>query len=167
MVIVAIGLVPTKLETLKMFNIIVLRGNATNETGNTRICTTVSQGYPHTICQNLANLKPQNGSNLIESKIFTFIAVPVNGSFHSCILRLLSPNVTLCDNYEAKNYKGPTVEQIKLPFFGVDPAAAQDEEGYGACPEDLTEVQCYGKAVKTPDDGYDVNETSIEHVTTN
>ena len=49
-----------------------------------------------------------------------------------------------------------------LPFFGVDPADAQDDEGYTVCPEYLIEMQCYGKLVKTPDDGYDVNDTSIE-----
>ena len=41
------------------------------------------------------NLKPENGSNSIESNIFTFETVPVNASFHSCIPRLISPNVTL------------------------------------------------------------------------
>jgi hypothetical protein len=154
----------TVLETLKMFNVIILKGNFTNETANTRICTAVSESSPQTICQNLDSLKPKNGSNSIESKIFTFHVVPVNPSFHSCIERLVNPNVTLCDNYQAKNYKGPNIEQLMLPFFGVDPADAKDEEGYGACPENLTEVQCYGKIVNTPDDGYDVNETSIVHV---
>ncbi len=149
-------------ETLKMFNIIVIKGNVTDETANTRICTTVSEGGPQTICQNLDNLKPENNSNVIESKVFTFENVPVNASFHSCIQRLIYPNVTLCDNYGSKNYQGPTVEQKILPFFGVDPAAAEDDEGYGICPQYLTEVQCYGKIVKTPDDGYDVNDTSID-----
>ncbi len=150
-------------ETLKMFNIIVIKGNVTDETANTRICTTVSEGYPQTICQNLDNLKPENNSNSIESHIFTFENVPVNASFHSCIQRLIYPNVTLCDNYGSKNYQGPTVEQLILPFFGVDPAEAEDDEGYTGCPLYLTETQCYGKVVKTPDDGYDVNDTSIEH----
>lgn len=145
---------PTGAETLKMFNIIVLKGNATDETANTRICTTVSEGGPQTVCQNLDNLKPENGSNSIESKIFTFEAVPVNASFHSCIQRLIYPNVTLCDNYGSKNSKGPTVEQIMLPFFGVDPADAQDDEGYTICPENLTETQCYGKIVKTLSEFY-------------
>ena len=49
-----------------------------------------------------------------------------------------------------------------LPFFGINPADAQDDEGYTICPQYLTEVQCYGKIVRTPDDGYDVNDTSIE-----
>jgi hypothetical protein len=49
-----------------------------------------------------------------------------------------------------------------LPFFGVNPADAQDDEGYTICPQYLTEVQCYGKIVKTPDDGYNVNDTSID-----
>ena len=123
---------------------------------------TVAEGSPQTICQNLDNLKPENGSNSIESHIFTFEAVPVNASFHSCIQRLISPNITLCDNYWSKNSNGPTIEQIRLPFFGVDPAYAQDDEGYIICPENLTEVQCYGKIVRTPDDGYDVNDTSID-----
>jgi hypothetical protein len=145
-----------------MFNIIVLKGNVTDETANTRICTTVSENGPQTICQNLDNLKPENGSNSIESNIFTFDNVPVNASFHSCIQRLIYPNVTLCDNYGSKNYQGPTVEQQILPFFGVDPANAEDDEGYTSCPTYLTEVQCYGKIVKTPDDGYDINYTSID-----
>ena len=144
-----------------MFNIIVLKGNVTDETANTRICTTVSEGGPQTICQNLDNLKPENGSNSIESNIFTFENVPVNASFHSCIQRLIYPNVTLCDNYGSKNYQGPKVEQLILPFFGVDPAEAEDDEGYTSCPLYLTEAQCYGKIVKTPDDGYDINDASI------
>jgi hypothetical protein len=156
------GNLQKRVETLKMFNVIVLKGNVTDETANTRICTTVSEGGPQTICQNLDNLKPENNSNSIESNLFTFENVPVNASFHSCIQRLIYPNVTLCDNYGSKNYQGPTVEQIMLPFFGVDPAAAQDDEGYGICPQYLTEVQCYGKIVKTPDDGYDINDTSID-----
>ena len=49
-----------------------------------------------------------------------------------------------------------------LPFFGVNPTDAQDDEGYTICPENLTEVLCYGKIVRTPDDGYDVNDTSID-----
>ena len=118
---------------------------------------------PQTICQNLDNLKPENnGSNSIESNIFTFENVPVNASFHSCIQRLIYPNVTLCDNFGSKNNQGPTIEQIMLPFFGVDPADAEDDEGYTICPQYLTEVQCYGKIVRTPDDGYDVNDTSID-----
>jgi Bacterial Ig domain len=145
-----------------MFNVIVLKGNVTDETANSRICTTVSEGGPQTICQNLDNLKPENNSNVIESKVFTFENVPVNASFHSCIQRLIYPNVTLCDNYGSANNQGPTIEQIMLPFFGVDPADAEDDEGYGICPEYLTEVQCYGKIVKTPDDGYDINDTSID-----
>ena len=74
------GNLPTRVETLKMFNVIVLKGNVTDETANTRICTTVSGEYsPQTICQNLDNLKPENnGSNSIESNIFTFEGVPVN-----------------------------------------------------------------------------------------
>ncbi len=151
-----------RVETLKMFNIIVLKGNVTGETANTRICTTVSEGGPQTICQNLDNLKPENNSNSIESHIFTFENVPVNASFHSCIRRLIYPNVTLCDNYGSTNDQGPTIEQKILPFFGVDPAAAEDDEGYTSCPTYLTEVQCYGKTVKTPDDGYDVNDTSMD-----
>jgi tetratricopeptide (TPR) repeat protein len=154
--------IPRLGETLKMFNIIVLKGNVTNETANTRICTTVSEGGPQTICQNLDNLNPENNSSVIESHIFTFENVPVNASFHSCIQRLIYPNVTLCDNYGSTNDQGPTVEQIRLPFLGVDPAAAEDDEGYGICPQYLTEVQCYGKIVKTPDDGYDINDTSID-----
>jgi tetratricopeptide (TPR) repeat protein len=156
------GNLPKRVETLKMFNQVVLKGNITDETTNTRICTTVSEGYPQKICQNLDNLKPENNSNSIESNIFTFENVPVNASFHSCIQRLIYPNVTLCHNFGSKNYQGPTIEQKILPFFGVDPAAAEDDEGYTACPTYLTEVQCYGKIVKTPDDGYDVNDTSIE-----
>ena len=158
------GNLPTRVETLKMFNVIVLKGNVTDETANTRICTTVSGEYsPQTICQNLDNLKPENnGSNSIESNIFTFEGVPVNASFHSCIQRLIYPNVTLCDNYGSNNNQGPTIEQTRLPFFGVDPADAQDDEGYTICPQFLTEVQCYGKIVRTPDDGYDVNDTSID-----
>ena len=155
---------PQQGETLKMFNIIVLKGNVTDETANTRICTTVSEGGPQTICQNLDNLKPENNSNSIESHIFTFENVSVNASFHSCIQRLIYPNVTLCDNYGSKNYQGPTVEQKILPFFGVDPTSAEDDEGYGICPTYLTEAQCYGRIVKTPDDGYDVNDTSIDQV---
>jgi hypothetical protein len=147
-----------------MFNIIILKGNITDETANTRICTTVSEGDPQTICQNLDNLNPENNSNVIESKVFTFDNVPVNASFHSCIQRLIYPNVTLCGNYGSTNDQGRTVEQIMLPFFGVDPAEAEDDEGYTACPTYLTEVQCYGKIVKTPDDGYDVNDTSIDQV---
>ncbi|MGN6632694.1 MAG: hypothetical protein ACTHKP_10735 [Nitrososphaeraceae archaeon] len=88
--------------------------------------------------------------------------MPVNASFHSCIQRLIYPNVTLCDNYGSTNSQGPTVEQKILPFIGVDPAAAEDDEGYTACPTYLTEVQCYGKIVKTPDDGYDINDSSID-----
>jgi hypothetical protein len=49
-------------------------------------------------------------------------------------------------------------KQTWLPFFGVDPALVIDDEGYGICPENITEVQCYGKIVRTPDDAYDVNE---------
>ena len=70
--------------------------------------------YPQTICQNSDNLKPENNSNSIESHVFTFENVPVNASFHSCIRRLIYPNVTLCDNYGSKNYQGPTVEQKSL-----------------------------------------------------
>ena len=66
----------------------------------------------------------------------------------------------LCNG--STNDQGPTIEQIRLPFFGVDPTAAEDDEGYGICPQYLTEVQCYGKIVKTPDDGYDINDTSID-----
>jgi tetratricopeptide (TPR) repeat protein len=153
---------PKRVETIKMFNLIVLKDNVTDETANTRICTIVSGGGPQTICQNLDNLKPENGSNSIESNVFTFENVPVNASFHSCIQRLIYPNVTLCDNFGSTNNQGPTIEQIMLPFFGVDPAAAQDDEGYGICPQYLTEVQCYGKTVRTPDDGYDINDTSID-----
>lgn len=156
------GNLPKRVETLKMFNIIILKGNVTDETANTRICTTVSESYPQTTCQNLDNLNPENNSSVIESKVFTFENVPVNASFHSCIQRLIYPNVTLCDNYGSTNDQGPTIEQIMLPFFGVDPAAAEDDEGYSYCPQYLTEVQCYGKIVKTPDDGYDVNDTSID-----
>jgi hypothetical protein len=54
------GNLPKRVETLKMFNISVLKGNVTDETANTRICTTVSEGGPQTICQNLDNLKPEN-----------------------------------------------------------------------------------------------------------
>ena len=149
-------------ETLKIFNIIVLTGNVTDETANTRICTTVSEGGPQTICQNLDNLKPENGSNSIESNIFTFENVPVNASFHSCIQRLIYPNVTLCYNYGSTNNQGPTIEQNRIPFFGVNPDTAEDDEGYGICPQYLTEVQCYGKIVRIPDDGYDINDTSID-----
>ncbi len=81
---------------------------------------------------------------------------------NSELLTLIYPNVTLCDNLGSKNYQGPTIEQTRLPFFGVDPAEAEDDEGYTICPPYLIEVQCYGKIVKTPDDGYDVNDTSIE-----
>jgi len=128
------GNLPNRTEILKMFNVIVLKGNVTDETANTRICTTVSEGYPQTICQNLDNLKPENNSNSIESNIFTFENVPVNASFHSCIQRLIYPNVTLCYNYGSKNYQGPTVEQLILQFFGVDPPNAEDDEGYTSCP---------------------------------
>ena len=158
------GNLPKRVETLKMFNVIIPKGNVTDETANTRICTTVSEGGPQTICQNLDNLKPENNSSVIESKVFTFDNVPVNASFHSCIQRLIYPNVTLCDNYGSTNNQGPTIEQIMLPFFGVDPAAAEDDEGYTSCPTYLTEIQCYGKIVKTPDDGYDINDTSIDQV---
>ncbi len=113
------GNLPKRVETLKMFNLIVLKGNVTDETANSRICTTVSEGGPQTICQNLDNLKPENNSNVIESKVFTFENVPVNASFHSCIQRLIYPNVTLCDTYGSKNYQGPTVEQLILPFFAL------------------------------------------------
>ena len=41
------GNLPTRVETLKMFNVIVLKGNVTDETANTRICTTVSGEYSH------------------------------------------------------------------------------------------------------------------------
>jgi tetratricopeptide (TPR) repeat protein len=156
------GNLPKRVETLKMFNILVLKNNVTDETANTRICTTVSEGSPQTICQNLDNLKPENGSSSIESNIFIFENVPVNASYHSCIQRLIYPNVTLCDNYGSTNNQGQTIEQIMLPFFGVDPADAKDDEGYTICPQYLTEVQCYGKIVKTPDDGYDANDTSID-----
>jgi Tfp pilus assembly protein PilF len=156
------GNLPKRVETLKMFNVIVIKGNVTDETANTRICTTVSEGYPQSICQNLDNLNPENNSSVIESHVFIFENVPINASFHSCIQRLIYPNVTLCDNYGSTNDQGPTVEQIRLPFFGIDPAAAEDDEGYTSCPTYLTEVQCYGKIVKTPDDGYDVNDTSID-----
>ena len=156
------GNLPKRVETLKMFNLIVLKANITDETANTRICTTVSEGCPQSICQNLDNLKPENGSNSIESNLFTFDNVPVNASFHSCIQRLIYPNVTLCDNFGSKNNQGPTIEQLMLPFFGVNPDDAQDDEGYTICPAYLNEVQCYGKIVKTPDDGYDVNDTCIE-----
>ena len=158
------GNLPKRVETLKMFNVIVLKGNVTDETANTRICTTVSGEYPQTICQNLDNLKPENDSRVIESNIFTFDNVPVNASFHSCIQRLIYPNVTLCDNYGSNNNQGPTIEQTRLPFFGVDPTEAEDDEGYTICPAYLNEVQCYGKIVRTPDDGYDVNDTSIDQV---
>lgn len=39
---------------------------------------------------------------------------------------------------------------------------AQDDESYTNCPENLTDTQCYSKIVRTPDDGYDVNDTSID-----
>ncbi len=78
----------------------------------------------------------------------------VNASFHSCIQRLIYPNVTLCDNFGSTNNQGPTIEQIRIPFFGVDRSEAEDDEGYTICPQYLTEAQCYGM---TPDDGYDVN----------
>jgi hypothetical protein len=87
------GNLQKRVETLKIFNIIVLKGNVTDETANTRICTTVSEGYPQTIYQYLDNLKPENGSNSIESNIFTFNSVPVNASFHSCIHRLIYPTL--------------------------------------------------------------------------
>lgn len=89
------GNLPKLGESLKTFNIIVLKDNITDETANTRICTTVSEGYPQAICQNSDNLKPENGSNSIESNILTFDSVPVNASFHSCIQCLIYPNVTL------------------------------------------------------------------------
>ena len=41
-------------------------------------------------------------------------------------------------------------------------ATAHDDEGYTICLQYLTEVQCYGKIVRTTDDGYDVNDTAIE-----
>jgi hypothetical protein len=88
--------------------------------------------------------------------------VLVNASFHSCIQRLIYPNVTLCDNFGSTNNQGPTIEQLMLPFFGINPSDAEDDEGYTYCPQYLTEVQCYGKIVRTPDDGYDVNDTSID-----
>jgi hypothetical protein len=88
----------------------------------------------------LDNLKPENNSNVIESKVFTFENVPVNASFHSCIQRLIYPNVTLCDNFGSRNHQGPTIEQLMLPFFGVNPANAQDDEGYTICAQYLTEV---------------------------
>ncbi len=116
------GNLPIPVETLKMFNILVLKGNVTDETANTRICTTVSEGSPQTICQNLDNLKPEKGSNSIESNIFMFNSVPVNASFHSCIQRLIYPNVTLCDNFGSKNSQGPTIEQLMLPFFYSKPS---------------------------------------------
>ena len=47
-------------------------------------------------------------------------------------------------------------------FQDIYPADAQDDEGYTLCPHYLTEMQCYGKVVRTLDDGYDVNDTSIE-----
>jgi hypothetical protein len=43
--------------------------------------------------------------------------VPVNVLFHSCIQRLISPNITLCDNYGLKNSKGSTLEQLMLYFL--------------------------------------------------
>lgn len=66
----------------KMFNIIILKGNVTDEAAYTRICTTVSEWGPQTICQNLDSLKPENDSNLIESNIFTFENVP--GDMNLC-----------------------------------------------------------------------------------
>ena len=80
------------------------------------------------------------------------------------MIRLIYPNVTLCNNFGLKNSQGSTIEQLMLPFFGINPADAQDDEGYTICPQYLTEVQCYDKIVKTPDDGYDINDTSIEQV---
>ena len=121
-----------------------------------------SQKATHKRSAKTYNLKPENDSRVIESHIFTFENVPVNASFHSCIQRLIYPNVTLYDNYGSNNNQGPTIEQLMLPFFGVDPANAQDNEGYTICPQYLTEVQCYGKIVKIPDDGYDINDTSID-----
>ena len=116
------GNLPKRVETLKMFNVIVLKGNVTDETANTRICTTVSEDSPQTICQNLDNLKPENNSNSIESNIFTFENVPVNASFHSCIQRLIYPNVTLCDNYGSNNNQGPTIEQTNVAIFWSRPS---------------------------------------------
>ena len=53
------GNLPKRVETLKMFNVIVLKGNVTDESTNTSICTTVSEGGPQPICQNLDNLNPE------------------------------------------------------------------------------------------------------------
>ena len=102
------------------------------------------------------NLKPENDSNTFESNLFTFENLPVNASFHPCIQHLNYPNVTLCNNYGLNNNHGPTIEQIRVPFFGVDLADAKDDEGCTICPQYLTGVQCYSKTIKTPDDGYDV-----------
>jgi hypothetical protein len=73
-------------------------------------------GSTQTICQNLDNPKPENRKS-IESNVFASDTVPVNVLFHSCIQRLISPNITLCDNYGLKNSKGPILEQLMLYFL--------------------------------------------------
>lgn len=71
-----------------------------------------------------------------------------------------------CDTGDGTNGMGSTVEETWLPFFSVNPALAYyDEQGYNICPENITEVQCYGKIVRTSDDGRDVNQTSAHKIT--
>ncbi len=100
-----------------------------------------NSGSPQTICQNLDNPKPENRSNSIESNIFTSDTVPVNVSFHSYVQPLISPNITLYDNYGLKNSKGAYLRATDAIFFGVNPADEQDDEGYTICPKNLTSVR--------------------------
>jgi hypothetical protein len=88
--------------------------------------------------------------------------VPINATYQSCVILLGGYKLSFktCDTGDGTDGMGPTVEETSLPFFGVDPASAYDEEGYQICPENITEVQCYGKIVRTPEDGRDVNEST-------
>lgn len=155
-----------KTETFKMFVDIRLNDTGTSDTNHTQVCTSVyytkSLDSNQTQCQSLLGIKPKESFYpWIESKVFTFYNVPINATYQSCIV-LSDDRISIktCDLGNGLNEKGPTVEQTGLPFFGVDPALVIDYEGYGVCPENITEVQCYGKIVRTPDDGRDVNETT-------
>jgi hypothetical protein len=156
-------------ETFKMFVNIRLNDTGTSDTNHTQVCASVyytkSLDSNQTQCQSLLEINPKDAIFYpwISSKVFTFYNVPVNATYQSCIIRsgdIESTPIKTCDLGEDYNYKGPTVEQTLLPFFGVDPASAIDEDGYLSCPENITEVQCYGKIVRTPDDGRDINETT-------
>lgn len=160
-----------KTETFKMFVNIRLNNTGTSDRNHTQVCASVyytkSLDSNQTQCQSLQD-KPENASFYpwinpwISSKVFTFYNVPINATYQSCVI--LSGGYKLsfktCDTGDGTNGMGPTVEQTWLQFFGVDPALAVDEDGYENCPENITEVQCYGKIVRIPDDGRDINDTT-------